>query len=191
MSLFKLRKSGGLREFELSMAGLKLGLRALQLYGGDTELLTAMANIVGLSGQTCAIVQDAGHVEAVTKAAVRAGVLVEVEVANFTSLPYERDSFDLVIIKDLLGQMRQNDRVLSLQQVSRVLRPGGRCLVIEPSARGGLGALFSKRTLDPHYSVGGAKLALKAEGFLGVRVLADRDGTRFTEGMKTTERTGF
>lgn len=191
MSLFKLRKSGGALELELSMAGLKLGSRVLQLHGGGTELLTAMASVVGLSGQTCAVVQDAADVEGITKAAVRAGVLIEVEVENFTSLPYERDSFDLVVINYPLGQMRQNDRVLSLQQVSRVLRPGGRCLVIEPSARGGLGALFSKRTLDPYYSVGGAELALKAEGFLGVRILADRDGVRFTEGMKTTERTGF
>jgi ubiquinone/menaquinone biosynthesis C-methylase UbiE len=191
MSLFKLRKSGGPRELELSMAGLKLGSRVLQLDGGDTELLTAMASVVGLSGHTCVVVQDAGDVEGVTKAAVRAGVLIEVEVANFTSLPYETETFDLVVIKDLLGQMRQNDRVLSVQQVNRVLRPGGRCLVIEPSTRGGLGALFSKRTLDPHYSVGGAEVTLKAEGFLGVRILADRDGTRFTEGMKLTERTGF
>lgn len=184
MSLFKLRRLGGPRDLEVSMAGLKLGSRVLQLDGGDGELIAAMAGVVGLSGHACAVVQDSGEVAAFERAASRAGVLVEVKVARFASLPYDEQSFDVVVIKDVLGRMRQNDRVFCLQEAGRVLRSGGRCLVIERALRGGLGALFSRQQLDSQYAAGGARAALAAEGFAGARILADRDGYRFTEGIR-------
>jgi len=183
MSLFKLRKLGGPREFEVSMAGVKLGSRVLQL-GGDGGLIAALAGVVGLSGQACAVVQEAGQVAAVERAAARGGVLVEVKATPFASLPYAEASFDVVVIKNVLGGLRQNERVFSLQEAGRVLRKGGRCLVIEQSVRGGLGALFSRQQLDRQYAAGGARAALAAEGFAGVRLLADRDGYRFTEGTR-------
>ena len=173
------------------MAGLKLGSSVLQLDGGDGELIAAMASVVGLSGQASAVVQNQGDVEVFTKAAAKAGVLVEVEVAPLTSLPYNDNSFDVVVVRDVLGQMRQNDRVISIQQIRRVLRSGGRCLVMERSMRGGLGALFSRQGLDRQYTAGGALSALKAEDFRGVRVLSERDGIRFTEGTKTAAPTGL
>ena len=166
------------------MAGLKLGSRVLQLDGGDGELLAALAGKVGLSGSACAVVQEAGQVAAFERAAAKAGVLVEVKVARFASLPYEEQSFDVVVIKEILGRLPQNDRVFCLQETGRVLRSGGRCLVIEQSVRGGLGALFSRRQLDGRYGTDGARAALAAEGFAGTRILADRDGYRFTEGTR-------
>lgn len=166
------------------MAGLKLGRRVLQLDGGDGELIAALAGVVGLSGHACAVVQEAGQVAAFERAAAKAGVLVEIKVAGFAALPYEEHSFDVVVIKDVLGRLRQNDRVFCVQEARRVLRSGGRCLVIERSMRGGLGALFSRQQLDRQYAAGGARAALAAEGFAGTRILADRDGYRFTEGTR-------
>ena len=191
MSLFSLKSGGNPRDLEVSMAGLKLGSSVLQLDGGDGELIAAMASVVGLSGQASAVVQNQGDVEVFTKAAAKAGVLVEVEVAPLTSLPYNDSSFDVVVVRDVLGQMGQNDRVISIQQIRRVLRSGGRCLVMDRSMRGGLGALFSRQALDRQYTAGGALSALKAEGFRGVRVLSERDGLRFTEGTKTAAPTGL
>ena len=189
MPLFKLKKSGGPRDLEVSMAGLKLGSRVLQA-AGDGELIAAMAAAVGLSGRACALVRDRGDVAAFERAAARAGVLLEIEVAPATALPYEPDSFDVVTFRDALGALRPNERVASLQEAYRVLRVGGRCLVIERSVRGGLGALLSRRTLDRQYAAAGAVTALRAERFRGVRVLSDRDGLRFIEGTKAAQGTG-
>ena len=54
--------------------------------------------------------------------------------------------------------------------------------------RGGLGALFRPRRrgpVDPHYaSSGGAIVALEAEGFRAARLLAERDGLSFFEGVR-------
>ena len=186
MSLFRLKNSGGPRDLELSMAGLKLGKNVLQLHGSDYGLITALARVVGLSGQAYAAAKTQRDAEAFERGAADAGVLVDVKVAELAALPYGDDRFDLVVIKQVLGGLMQNDRVLCLQETLRVLRVGGRCLVIDPAMRGGLGALLSRQALDPRYvGGGGAQRALKHEGFHAIRLLVERDGLRFVEGTKS------
>ena len=184
MSLFRLRKSQGSRALELPMAGLKLGTNVLQVRGQDTGLIAALAKIVGLSGQACAVAETEHSAKRFKKSAAEAGVLVEVKVAPVSSLPYENNCFDLVVIKHVLGELTQNERVLCLQEALRVIRVGGRCLVIDPETRGGLGAIFSRQSIDPRYLDGGAQQALTHEGFRAVRILGERGGLKFTEGTK-------
>ncbi len=167
------------------MAGLKMGSRVLQIGGDDPGLIVALARVVGLSGHACAVGDTESQTEALQRAAESEGVLIDVKTARPSALPFDDDFFDLLVLKNVLGDLRQNDRVLCLQQALRVLRPAGRCLVIDPAIRGGIGSVFSKRSMDARYlRNGGAKGALKEEGFRGVRVLADRDGLTFVEGVK-------
>ena len=185
MPVFKLKRSGGPRDMEISMAGLKLGSSVLQIQGRDGGLIAALAGKVGLSGAAYAVAVDQEQASSFKRTAAAEGVLVEVTVAPLNNLPFEAESFDLVVLKDMLGQLRQHVRVACLQQTHHVLRPGGRCLVIEKAIRGGLGALWSKQSFDQQYAMfGGAQGALSAEGFRGVRVLANRDGVSFTEGSR-------
>ena len=187
MALFKLKKSGGPRDLELSMAGLKLGRYVLQLDGSDPGLIAALAAVVGLSGQACAVAQTQEQAQLFERSAAKEGVLVEVKVADLATLPYDDNFFDVVVLKQLLGGLNQTRRILCLQQVLRVLTAGGRCLVIDPAMRGGLGAILTRRAFDRRYiELGGAQHALKEEGFRGVRLLAEREGLTFVEGMKPT-----
>jgi ubiquinone/menaquinone biosynthesis C-methylase UbiE len=188
LSLFSLKKSTGPRDLELSMAGLKLGDSVLQICGSDYGLITTLAKAVGLSGQAFAIARTQHDAETFERGATDAGVLVDVKVATLEALPFKDDFFDLVVIKQVLGELTQNDRVRGLQEALRVLRTGGRCLIIDPSMRGGLGAILSRQSLDPRYIAnGGPQGALEQEGFHGVRLLAERDGLRFVEGAKSTQ----
>ena len=69
-------------------------------------------------------------------------MLVEVEVAPPTKLPLDADQFDLAVVDDtggLFGTMRAEDRVASIRELVRVLRPGGRVMVVGAAPRGGLG----------------------------------------------------
>ena len=169
------------------MAGVKIGSKVLQIDGADGGLIAELAKVTGLSGHACALVREANQAEKFTRAAAAAGVFVKVTVAPISSMPYEPNFFDLVVIKNFLGGMEQNNRVICLQQVHEVLRTGGRCLVIEQASRGGLGALLSKQSIDVNYTKGGSKAALTAEGFKGVRLLGERNSMSFTEGTKNPD----
>ncbi len=183
MAIFK--KLKGESDLRVSMAGLRMGERVLQIGSGDPGLIALLAAQVGISGQASALVPDDGRAGSVLRAAQARGVLVDVKVAPLRTPPFAQGWFDLVVIPSLIGAMRPHERVGTLQGARQVLRVGGRCLVVETAPRGGLGALFSGRALDPHYrSQGGAEAALRAEGFKPVRSLAERRGLQFTEGVK-------
>ena len=183
MAIFKKLKGGG--DLRVSMAGLRLGDKVLQIGSGDPRLIALLARQVGAGGQASALVPDDDDAASIGRAARAQGALVDVKVAPLRTPPFAQGWFDLVVIPDLIGAMRPHERVGTLQGARQVLRVGGRCLVVEAAPRGGLGALFSGRALDPHYrSQGGAEPALRAEGFKPVRTLAERQGMLFTEGMK-------
>ena len=185
MSLLSKKKRGGTHDLEVSMVGIKLGSTVLQIGGQDAQLVTALAKIVGISGEVSVAVESAQDADRVALAAKSAGVFIDVQTTRLDTLTYNSESFDVVVAANLLGDMRMNERVLCLQQTLKVLKPNGRCVVIEAAPRGGLGILLSKRTFDPTYlSYGGAEGALKAEGFRSVRLLAEREGKCFYEGTK-------
>src|SRR5436853_469740 len=81
-----------------------------------------------------------------TPRAARAGALVEVEIAPPTTLPVEADAFDVAVIDDtagLLGTMDVETRARTVREIARILRPGGRVMVVAAMPRTGLSALFS------------------------------------------------
>jgi N-acetylmuramic acid 6-phosphate (MurNAc-6-P) etherase len=85
----------------------------------------------------------------------------------------------------LFGTMRPEGRVASIRELIRVLRPGGRVLVIGAVPRGGLGAVLSRTQSGPPFVASGdAVAALEADGFKSVRTLAEREGLVFVEGIK-------
>src|SRR5688572_26230172 len=124
----------------VGMTGVKMGDRVAQIGCAHGGRLAAVAAKVGLSGRAVAIVPDRESAERARKGAEQAGVLVEIEVAPTTKLPGETGGFDLVVVDDtggLLGAMRAEDRVQSVRELLRILRPGGRAVVVGTAARGG------------------------------------------------------
>jgi ubiquinone/menaquinone biosynthesis C-methylase UbiE len=173
----------------VSMTGVKMGDRFAQIGCAHAARLGAVAVKVGLSGRAVAIVPDETSAARARKGAAGAGALVDVEIAPPTRLPLDDGSMDVIVIDDtagLLGFMRAEDRVQSVREVRRVLRPGGRVLVIGTAPRGGFGALLSRAQSGPPFTASGdANRALEADGFVSVRTLAEREGLVFVEGIKS------
>jgi ubiquinone/menaquinone biosynthesis C-methylase UbiE len=175
----------------VSMTGVKMGDQLLQVGCADGGRLGAIASKVGLSGRAALVAPDEPSAKRGRKGAEAAGVLVDVDVAPPTRLPGENDSFDLAIVDDsggLLGTMRAEDRVASIRELARVLRPGGRVMIIGAAPRGGFGALLSRVQSGPPFAASGdAGKALEADGFKSVRTLAEREGLVFVEGVKARQ----
>jgi SAM-dependent methyltransferase len=172
----------------VGMAGVKMGDRLLQIGCAHAGRLGAIAAKVGLSGRAVAIAPDEASGARARKGAADAGVLLEVEIAPPTRLPLDANAFDLAVVDDtggLFGTMRPEDRVMAVRELLRVLRPGGRTLLIGAAPRAGLGALLSRAQGGPPFAASGdATRALEADGFKSVRTLAERDGLVFVEGVK-------
>jgi ubiquinone/menaquinone biosynthesis C-methylase UbiE len=184
MALFK-KLPGGFRDLAVSMVGIKIGDRLLQIGCGDGGLLGALASKVGLTGRACAIDSTPEGIAKGEAGAARAGALVETIVAPFHALPHDPDAFDVVVLYDVLARAPEDARRRWLREVSRVVRPGGRCLVVERLPRKGLAALVGQPAIDPTYTAtGGAEGALRAAGFVAVRTLSERAGWRFAEGVR-------
>jgi SAM-dependent methyltransferase len=168
----------------VGMTGVRMGDRVAQVGCAHGGRLAAVAAKVGLSGRAVAFVPDRESAARAQKGAEQAGVLVEIEIAPPMQLPAETDAFDLVVVDDtggLLGAMRAEDRVQSVRELLRILRPSGRVVVVGAAARGGLGALFQRGATAPPFD---PAPSLQADGFKLVRTLAEREGLVFVEGVK-------
>jgi ubiquinone/menaquinone biosynthesis C-methylase UbiE len=178
----------------VGMTGVKMGDRFVQVGCAHGGRLAAVATKVGLSGRAALVAPDEASAARARKAAEEAGVLVEIEVARPAQLPLADDEFDLAVVDDtagLFGTMRPEERVASVRELVRVLRPGGRVLVVGTAPRGGLGALLSRTQGGPPFVASGdATRSLEADGFKSVRTLAEREGLVFVEGIKPRRSQG-
>jgi len=168
----------------VGMTGVKMGDRFVQIGCAHGGRLGAVAAKVGLSGRAVAIVPDEASAERARKGAAQAGVLVEVEVAPPVHLAAEDASFDVAVVDEtagVFGSLGAEGRVAAVRELYRILRPGGRTIVISAVPRGGLGALFTRAESGPSIDL---KPSLQADGFKSVRLLAERDGLAFVEAIK-------
>jgi ubiquinone/menaquinone biosynthesis C-methylase UbiE len=172
----------------VGMTGVKMGDRLLQVGCAHGARLGAVAAKVGLSGRAAVVVPDESSAERARKGAADAGVLVDVDVAPATRLPLDDQAFDLAVVDDtagLFGAMRAEDRVAAVRELVRVLRPGGRVLMIGATPRSGIGAILARAPVGPPFvSSGDAVKALEADGFRSARVIGEREGLVFVEAMK-------
>ncbi|MGE5813289.1 MAG: methyltransferase domain-containing protein [Acidobacteriota bacterium] len=169
------------RAFALAMVGVKMADRLLQLGAGDGSLVAALATKVGLTGRAVIVDEHEDGLVRARGAAEREGVLIEFERSSYTSLPYEPDSFDVVVVNGILLEAPAESRAAIVISLVRVLRSGGRCLIVDRTRRPGLAGLFSgSPAADPSYQ---PEELLRAGGFKAVRTLGEGNGQRFVEGV--------
>jgi len=188
MALFSFRRLD-LDPLSVSMAGVKLGERLLQIGVDDATLAGQLAAKTGLSGTAAHVVSNDGEAVQVQRGAKKVGVLVEVRVGPLDTLPFDDGAFDLVVMHSASGQLATatgDARVAVLRDARRVLRPGGRLLAIEPGTATGLRSMLrSAPAAQAAYDAGGGTpAALRDAGFAAVRDLGDREGLKFAEGVK-------
>ena len=161
----------------VSMSGVKLADRLLVIGCGDPVLIAKLAAKAGLTGRACAVDETEPRAKDAERIAEREGVLIEAAHAPGLRVPYENDSFDVVVLREPGSNLAD----AALSEARRVLRPGGRAVAIAGGEQRGLSGLFAKRAAPDANRVTGM---FTAAGFLAVRTLAEREGMLFVEGVK-------
>jgi SAM-dependent methyltransferase len=173
----------------VTMSAVRMGERVLQIGIDDPVIATTIAAKVGLSGNAAIAVTDHEGAARARDAAASAGVLVDVQITPLAPLPFENGAFDLIVahsMHGLVSSLDANARTAALREWHRVLRTGGRVMTIEAGPASGLKSLLKQPHGNESYdAAGGVVGALEAAGFRPARVLAEREGYKFAEGIKT------
>ncbi len=125
--------SGGLhriwKRFAIEVCALRPGEKCLDLAGGTGDLSALMAKAVGPKGSvTLTDINEAMLIEG-RKRTADAGLILPITVANAEQLPFPSRQFDCVTIG--FGLRNVTDKAKALAEMRRVLRPGGRAVVLE------------------------------------------------------------
>ena len=119
------------KRFTIEQAAVKKGQRVLDLAGGTGDLALRFSRLVGPDGQVVLSDINASMLargrERLTDEGV-AGNIAYVQ-ANAEALPFPDDHFDLITIA--FGLRNVTDKDAALRSMYRVLKPGGRLLVLE------------------------------------------------------------
>ena len=179
--MLKLRKTAPSEPLILVMAAVRMGDRLLVLGADSPKVLAQLALKPGITGRTCVVDDDEGRVQRAVSLAESEGGLVEAQTAPVTSLPYDAASFDIVVVSHLLPRLDGGVRNQCLAEAARVVRGGGRCVVIQPGRRSGIAGLFGGTSMPPT----DVEALMTTAGFRAVHTLADREGLLFVEGARS------
>ena len=166
----------------LAMVGAKPGQQVLVIGAGNGRLAAALAGVTGLNGRTLVVDASAGAETAVNAAAADAGALVEFAQGTCAQLESGGSLFDIVVVHRRLTAPNV-DRGGILDEAARVVRPGGRVVVIEGKGASGWRGLLQKPGPP---AISGASVCdlLTAAGLLATRVLAESEGVTYVEGAR-------
>jgi demethylmenaquinone methyltransferase/2-methoxy-6-polyprenyl-1,4-benzoquinol methylase len=119
------------KRLTIDAAGAKQGSKVLDLAGGTGDLASKFARIVGQSGKVVLSDINASMLENGRKRLADAGIAGNIEYvqANAECLPFADNTFDIVTIA--FGLRNVTDKDAALRSMFRVIKPGGRLLVLE------------------------------------------------------------
>ena len=119
------------KRFTIELSGVRRGTAVLDIAGGTGDLAARFAEIVGPTGRVVLADINDSMLKVGRDKLLDNGLLGNLEFvqADAQSLPFPDDSFDCVTIA--FGLRNVTDKDAALRSMLRVLKPGGRLLVLE------------------------------------------------------------
>lgn len=125
--------SGGLhrawKAFTLNTAYVPKGGKVLDIAGGTGDLSLGWAKRVGKTGEVWLTDINSSMLSVGRDRLLNKGIILPVAVCDAEKLPFADNYFDLVSVSFGLRNMTHKD--IALAEMYRVLKPGGRLLVLE------------------------------------------------------------
>lgn len=153
------------KAFTVRQARVRPGMRVLDIAGGTGDLALAFAREAGPGGEVWLTDINGAMLAEGRNRMLDAGLLLPVAQCDAEQLPFPDDRFDVVSAAFGLRNMTHKDRALG--EMRRVLRPGGKLLVLE----------FSRiwRPLAPLYDA----YSFNVLPWLGRRIAGDAASYRY------------
>jgi len=153
------------KAFTIEMSGVRAGGRVLDIAGGSGDLARAFARRVGPTGEVWLTDINRAMLAVGRDRLLDDGMVIPVAQCDAERLPFAADRFDCATVAFGLRNMTHKDRALA--EMRRVLKPGGRLLVLE----------FSKvwKPLEKPYDW----YSFKVLPWLGKRVADDEASYRY------------
>jgi demethylmenaquinone methyltransferase/2-methoxy-6-polyprenyl-1,4-benzoquinol methylase len=119
------------KKIAMGHTGLKKGQRALDVAGGTGDLTVYMSKQVGPTGEVIISDINPDMLEQGRRRLIDKGIAGNIKFveANAEELPFEENSFDCVTIA--FGLRNVTDKDKALRSMYKVLKPGGRLLILE------------------------------------------------------------
>jgi len=119
------------KRFTIELSGVRSGQSVLDIAGGTGDLTAKFSSLVGREGQVILSDINASMLNNGRSRLIDKGILGNVEYvqADAQYLPFPDNSFDCITIA--FGLRNVTDKDLALRSMYRVLKPGGRLLVLE------------------------------------------------------------
>lgn len=119
------------KRYTIDMAGARKGMQVLDLAGGTGDLTAKFSRIVGPTGKVVLSDINPSMLEVGKDKLRDQGLVQNIEYveANAEDLPFADDQFDIVTMAFGLRNVTNKDNALA--SIYRVLKPGGRLLVLE------------------------------------------------------------
>jgi len=117
------------KAYTVQVANLKEGDQVLDIAGGTGDLALAFAKKVGVSGRVVHTDINEAMLSTGRDRLLNLGVVLPTLVCDAEKLPFPDGHFDLVSVAFGLRNMTHKD--LALKEMCRVLKPGGKLLVLE------------------------------------------------------------
>src|SRR4051812_44202443 len=117
------------KAYTVLVANLRPGQQVLDIAGGTGDLALAFAKKVGATGRVVHTDINEAMLRTGRDRLLDAGLSLPTVVCDAEKLPFAPASFDLVSVAFGLRNMTHKD--LALAEMNRVLKPGGKLLVLE------------------------------------------------------------
>jgi demethylmenaquinone methyltransferase/2-methoxy-6-polyprenyl-1,4-benzoquinol methylase/phosphoethanolamine N-methyltransferase len=124
-------KEKAFRQFVTDLAAIQPGEIILDVgCGTGTQVLMAKEH-VGESGSVFGIEPSLEMVSYARRKAARRGLSVNIQPGVIEKLDYPDQSFDVVLCVIVMHHMPDEAKILGIKEMARVIRPGGRLLVVD------------------------------------------------------------
>jgi len=117
------------KAYTVAVAGVRPGHKVLDIAGGTGDLARAFARQVGAQGLVVHTDINEAMLRTGRDRLTDEGLLLPTTICDAETLPFASGSFDVVTVAFGLRNMTHKERALA--EMARVLKPGGRLLVLE------------------------------------------------------------